>query len=76
MIKDFVRNGHAYLRCTECGAEHLIISPTRVKQFENFAAFVTKHVLCKRVEKQLKNYSNTFTTNCAARSTICLSGSN
>lgn len=63
MITDFVRGGQAYLRCTECGAEGIILKYevsdvynfpviNHGKTVEGIEAFKVKHALCKNIVKQ------------------------
>ena len=65
MIRDFVRDNHAWLRCTECSAEHFMLHyeftekypfPTinMDKTIEGIQAFRAKHALCKPIAKQLR----------------------
>lgn len=61
MIVDFVKkeNEQAYFKCTECGAEIMLLHYEFTKDYdfpiinteksiENQIAFVTKHKLCKK----------------------------
>lgn len=65
MIKDKVKDNHAYLYCSECGAEHKIMVfeignkyPFPVinydKTREGMESFIAKHVLCKKIKIQTK----------------------
>jgi hypothetical protein len=65
MITDFVRGEQAYLRCTECGAESIILKYelsdkynfpiiNNEKTIEGVHAFKTKHALCRNPNTQLK----------------------
>lgn len=63
MITDYVKDDHAYLGCTVCGAETTILKwdmregypfPTinNEKSIEQCNAFRTKHALCKIPEQK------------------------
>lgn len=62
-IKDFVRDGHAWLRCEACGAETTILKWTFDPSYgfhridmdvtkENLESFYVKHALCRPTESQ------------------------
>lgn len=63
MIKDFVRDNHARLTCTECGAETVILKYSFDHRYgfhrinteatkNNIDVFYAKHALCKNTGKQ------------------------
>ncbi len=63
MIKDFVRDGHAYLRCDQCGAETPIIklfagigtyNIDRTLCISHLEVFHNQHILCKHLGIQLE----------------------
>lgn len=64
MTTDFTKNGQAWLRCLECGAESQMLKyelkphyGTPVinteKSIEQMQAFQTKHALCKPTDRQI-----------------------
>jgi hypothetical protein len=57
-VKDFVRDGHAWFKCLECGAETTILKwdfdhqrgfevINNDRTVDNIVSFSTKHRLCK-----------------------------
>lgn len=69
MVKTFNRDGHAYFRCVECGAEEIILKQdftegrpfatiNQQKTMAGIDAFMTKHRLCKKTAKQIRIMDN------------------
>lgn len=65
MIKSFVKDNHAYLKCLECGQEQIMLHYELTyrndlpifnieKSIEQIQAFYTKHSLCKNINNQIK----------------------
>lgn len=60
MIKDFVKNGIACLKCTECGSWTTIFKRTVHSNFHidndasksNMDSFIAQHSLCKKTSIQ------------------------
>jgi len=64
MITDFVRDGKAWFKCLECGAEQTILQYTISPHYdfpvidysktnEMIASFTVHHALCKAVDEQI-----------------------
>lgn len=65
MITDFVRDRQAYFKCTECGAESMILKYEISKHYNfpvinhektisEIESFKTQHAICKPVHVQLE----------------------
>lgn len=67
-VQDFVRDGHAWFKCTQCGAETTILKwdfdhergyevINNLKTASSIASFVEQHKLCKPSIVQVEIFS-------------------